>query len=346
MQGGRAWPHASWPPGHGAYCLPRALPSLLQARYRICREHNKARVVNVRGVPSRWCQQCGKFEPLAVFKGNRRSCYVKLLKHNSRRKDNLRRVGECNAVLQRAVSASPNELLQQASGSWDSQVLAVAGSKVHDPTPAADQWLSWGAKRTRSCPIACRSAGCSAFGSHQGCQLLQQQQVQQHTSVQVLRTLMLAQQQQQSGSGSQPSTPNGSMLLDRGPKLSLAALEARNPSATAAMSHLGMPASALVPPVLHPATESASEQQLMAILLALALPQVPVQQELLQREPPQQAADPPHLPQPELVAAQQIASLFEAPLPLAAAAPSANPLADQLTVLLQHAVSAACGAME
>ena len=55
-------------------------------RYRICRTHNNNSTVMFDGVSSRWCQQCGKFEPLSAFKGDRRTCQVKLLKHNIRRR--------------------------------------------------------------------------------------------------------------------------------------------------------------------------------------------------------------------------------------------------------------------
>ena len=43
-------------------------------------------VIEIEGAPSRFCQQCGRFHPLAEFEGARRSCRSKLDAHNARRK--------------------------------------------------------------------------------------------------------------------------------------------------------------------------------------------------------------------------------------------------------------------
>ena len=54
-------------------------------RYRICPEHLKMSHVMIDGVDSRFCQLCGKFQPLGDFDGAKRSCRAKLARHNERR---------------------------------------------------------------------------------------------------------------------------------------------------------------------------------------------------------------------------------------------------------------------
>ena len=56
------------------------------ARYKICETHLKAAVVQKDGLPNRFCQQCGKFQPVEDFDGDKRSCRARLDKHNARRR--------------------------------------------------------------------------------------------------------------------------------------------------------------------------------------------------------------------------------------------------------------------
>ena len=56
------------------------------ARYRVCPDHQKAMCCNVGGEKKRFCQQCGKFQALGEFDGNKKSCIARLEKHNIRRK--------------------------------------------------------------------------------------------------------------------------------------------------------------------------------------------------------------------------------------------------------------------
>ncbi|KAL4859578.1 Teosinte glume architecture 1 [Chlorella vulgaris] len=56
------------------------------SRYKICEAHLKAPVVHKDGQPLRFCQQCGKFQPLGDFDGEKRSCRARLDKHNARRR--------------------------------------------------------------------------------------------------------------------------------------------------------------------------------------------------------------------------------------------------------------------
>lgn len=54
-------------------------------RYRICPEHLKMSHVMIEGIDCRFCQLCGKFQPLCDFDGAKRSCRAKLARHNERR---------------------------------------------------------------------------------------------------------------------------------------------------------------------------------------------------------------------------------------------------------------------
>ena len=56
------------------------------SRYKICESHLKAHVVTKDGRPQRFCQQCGKFQGIDEFDGEKRSCRARLDKHNTRRR--------------------------------------------------------------------------------------------------------------------------------------------------------------------------------------------------------------------------------------------------------------------
>lgn len=76
---------------HNIYCrVPsccRVLNTLKRyhRRYRICPEHLKMSHVTLEGTDCRFCQLCGKFQPLCDFDGAKRSCRAKLARHNERR---------------------------------------------------------------------------------------------------------------------------------------------------------------------------------------------------------------------------------------------------------------------
>ncbi|WIA12291.1 hypothetical protein OEZ85_012347 [Tetradesmus obliquus] len=56
-------------------------------RHRVCAAHLAAMAATVDGVPSRFCQQCGKFQPLTEFDQDKRSCRSRLKRHNNRRRE-------------------------------------------------------------------------------------------------------------------------------------------------------------------------------------------------------------------------------------------------------------------
>ncbi|WIA16831.1 hypothetical protein OEZ85_013768 [Tetradesmus obliquus] len=55
-------------------------------RYRVCPQHAKVDALELHGVASRFCQQCGKFHELSQFDGARHSCRQQLQRHNALRR--------------------------------------------------------------------------------------------------------------------------------------------------------------------------------------------------------------------------------------------------------------------
>jgi len=55
-------------------------------RYKICPYHMEANFLLVEGQSIRFCQQCGRFQLLSEFDGDKRSCRKRLARHNSRRR--------------------------------------------------------------------------------------------------------------------------------------------------------------------------------------------------------------------------------------------------------------------
>lgn len=55
-------------------------------RHRICKPHLLSPVLLVNDELKRFCQRCGKFEPLGFFDGTKKSCRSQLRSHNKRRR--------------------------------------------------------------------------------------------------------------------------------------------------------------------------------------------------------------------------------------------------------------------
>ncbi|KAI3424155.1 hypothetical protein D9Q98_009515 [Chlorella vulgaris] len=55
-------------------------------RYKVCEEHLKIPYIIRDGQQVRFCQQCGRFQPLEDFDDAKRSCRVRLQRHNARRR--------------------------------------------------------------------------------------------------------------------------------------------------------------------------------------------------------------------------------------------------------------------
>ncbi|KAL4424300.1 hypothetical protein ABPG75_001601 [Micractinium tetrahymenae] len=62
-------------------------------RYKVCEEHLKTPCIVRDGQQVRFCQQCGRFQPLEDFDDNKRSCRVRLQRHNARRRKRPREAG-------------------------------------------------------------------------------------------------------------------------------------------------------------------------------------------------------------------------------------------------------------
>ncbi|RMZ52284.1 hypothetical protein APUTEX25_001674 [Auxenochlorella protothecoides] len=95
-------------------------------RYKVCEYHLKVDCIMRNGVRSRFCQQCGRYQPLEDFDDTKRSCRVRLQRHNQRRRkrpneeeDGLRPLvpgaplGQRDVqVMQEALQLASNALLQ------------------------------------------------------------------------------------------------------------------------------------------------------------------------------------------------------------------------------------------
>lgn len=55
-------------------------------RYKICKYHLKVKFIDKDGSRQRFCQQCGRFHDIHEFDGSKRSCRLRLRKHNERRR--------------------------------------------------------------------------------------------------------------------------------------------------------------------------------------------------------------------------------------------------------------------
>lgn len=62
---------------------------LYYRRYKICKDHLRSWSLMVEGVVQRFCQQCGRFQPVEDFDEKKRNCRKRLEKHNSRRRKYL-----------------------------------------------------------------------------------------------------------------------------------------------------------------------------------------------------------------------------------------------------------------
>ncbi|KAG7667575.1 hypothetical protein Ndes2437B_g08220 [Nannochloris sp. 'desiccata'] len=78
-------------------------------RYRICNYHATLSQMVLEGRHMRFCQQCGRFQLLSEFEGDKRSCRAKLDLHNARRKQ-AREAASRPRYLDDANSSSPRKL--------------------------------------------------------------------------------------------------------------------------------------------------------------------------------------------------------------------------------------------
>ena len=67
------------------FLIFQSLSFLLQ-RYKICSHHAGLNSMQLCGHAVRFCQQCGRFQPLSDFVGSMKSCRKKLDLHNAQRR--------------------------------------------------------------------------------------------------------------------------------------------------------------------------------------------------------------------------------------------------------------------
>ena len=64
------------PPGFGARQQALHTPQDYYRRYKVCLKHASSPMVMLRGIPQRFCQQCGTFHPIGEFDADKRCCSV------------------------------------------------------------------------------------------------------------------------------------------------------------------------------------------------------------------------------------------------------------------------------
>lgn len=91
-------------------------------RYKICERHLKEEWIEREGRRVRFCQQCGRFQPIEEFEESKRSCKVRLLRHNARRrKRNREPINEAEDL---------TNFRGQSSGAFSNEDLAAMQEAV------------------------------------------------------------------------------------------------------------------------------------------------------------------------------------------------------------------------
>lgn len=93
-------------------------------RYKICPEHMEMEYILVEGHKIRFCQQCGRFQPLNDFDGAKKSCRERLAKHNGRRRKTLNTDDESTKTTAFDVATHPLQEMGSFQGTgipWHGQ---------------------------------------------------------------------------------------------------------------------------------------------------------------------------------------------------------------------------------
>ena len=85
-------------------------------RYKVCDHHLKMEYIERDGQKYRFCQQCGRFQPLDEFDDRKRSCRARLQRHNARRRKRPRELDDL---------ADPTSVAAIAAGFTPSEVNAM-----------------------------------------------------------------------------------------------------------------------------------------------------------------------------------------------------------------------------
>ncbi|GAB4816874.1 hypothetical protein N2152v2_003920 [Parachlorella kessleri] len=166
-------------------------------RFRICRQHATQASVDLEGQVVRFCQQCGRFQHISDFDGDRRSCRASLEKHNARRRraattattNKIPAYGRVNAAYLRS-----QQLLQQSGG----DVRSGDSSPAQHSRPTSQQQLvqSPGAPSLHRQQQQQQQQGGFPPLEHLEQQQQQQQQQQQHGGAAAAAPYELSKQQQ------------------------------------------------------------------------------------------------------------------------------------------------------
>ncbi|KAL4422543.1 hypothetical protein ABPG75_008740 [Micractinium tetrahymenae] len=103
---------------------------MFHQRYHICDAHMQMEQIMWKGLPQRFCQQCGRFHELQEFEGGMRSCRKQLAKHAERRRRGRERAAAERAAAQLAHGRTPSP----TSASGPPAMLALEGT-----APTAEQ---------------------------------------------------------------------------------------------------------------------------------------------------------------------------------------------------------------
>lgn len=172
-------------------------------RHRVCHIHLKTPEVQLHGQLARFCQQCGRFQPLEDFQDTRRSCKAALRAHNERRRQNT--IASDNALAHTRFSTSASTSTSTSRRSTISTATeqhlggaGLGGSRRQLAKAASLRSSGYSAegvgalRRTTSHPDTCRSLRPSSHGYEawsgsyilsDGAACLQPQQQQQQYSL-------------------------------------------------------------------------------------------------------------------------------------------------------------------
>lgn len=141
-------------------------------RHRVCHIHLKTPEVQLHGQLARFCQQCGRFQPLEDFQDTRRSCKAALRAHNERRRQNT--IASDNALahtrFSTSTSTSRRSTLSTAAEQHPSSGAGLGGSRRQLAKAASLRSNGYSAegvgalRRTISHSETCRSMRPSSHG--------------------------------------------------------------------------------------------------------------------------------------------------------------------------------------
>ncbi|KAG0479914.1 hypothetical protein HPP92_010772 [Vanilla planifolia] len=99
-------------------------------RHKVCEFHSKAAAVFLPGrFPQRFCQQCSRFQDLAVFDNAKRSCRKSLTEHNRRRRSKSLAAAKATLAWSSAPMTTPKEESTAKSNVLSGNNASLAGEE-------------------------------------------------------------------------------------------------------------------------------------------------------------------------------------------------------------------------